>query len=214
MQSSKPSSSLTYLHLSGPPAMPTARAPLILAICPTTEPTAPEAADTTTVSPAFGCADFEQARVGGHARHAEHAERGRDRRELRIELAQPGAVRERMCVCQPARLSTMSPFGEFVIVRGRDLAHGAGFHHLVDADRLGVGRRVAHAPAHVGVEREPFGAQQHLSRARAAAREIPRGGSRMASARPRGGTQARCGGRSRAWRAPGAFSGEVDTGSP
>ncbi len=54
MQSSKPSSSFTYLHFSGPPAMPTARAPLIFAICPTTEPTAPDAADTTTVSPAFG----------------------------------------------------------------------------------------------------------------------------------------------------------------
>ena len=34
--------------------MPTARQPLIFAICPTTLPTAPEAADTTTVSPAFG----------------------------------------------------------------------------------------------------------------------------------------------------------------
>jgi hypothetical protein len=30
--------------------MPTARQPLILAICPTAEPTAPEAAETTTVS--------------------------------------------------------------------------------------------------------------------------------------------------------------------
>ena len=35
--------------------MPTARHPWILAIWPTTPPTAPEAADTTTVSPAFGC---------------------------------------------------------------------------------------------------------------------------------------------------------------
>ena len=34
--------------------MPTARAPLIFAIWPTTEPTAPDAADTTTVSPALG----------------------------------------------------------------------------------------------------------------------------------------------------------------
>jgi small neutral amino acid transporter SnatA (MarC family) len=37
-----------------PPAIPTARAPFIFAICPTTEPTAPEAAATTTVSPGFG----------------------------------------------------------------------------------------------------------------------------------------------------------------
>ncbi len=34
--------------------MPTARQPAILASCPTTLPTAPEAALTTTVSPAFG----------------------------------------------------------------------------------------------------------------------------------------------------------------
>ena len=34
--------------------MPTARQPLSLASWPTTEPTAPEAADTTTVSPALG----------------------------------------------------------------------------------------------------------------------------------------------------------------
>ena len=34
--------------------MPTARQPQALANCPTTLPTAPEAADTTTVSPGFG----------------------------------------------------------------------------------------------------------------------------------------------------------------
>jgi hypothetical protein len=50
----KPNSSATKRHLSGPPAMPTARHPLILAICPTTEPTAPDAVATATVSPAFG----------------------------------------------------------------------------------------------------------------------------------------------------------------
>src|SRR5882757_5855880 len=54
MQASKPSSSVTWRHFAGPPAMPTDRAPLILAIWPTSEPTAPEAADTTTVSPALG----------------------------------------------------------------------------------------------------------------------------------------------------------------
>ena len=37
-----------------PPAMPITRQPLILAICPTTEPVAPAAPETTTVSAAFG----------------------------------------------------------------------------------------------------------------------------------------------------------------
>jgi hypothetical protein len=41
-------------HFAGPPAMPTARAPLTLAIWPTAEPTGPVAAATTTVSPGCG----------------------------------------------------------------------------------------------------------------------------------------------------------------
>jgi hypothetical protein len=39
---------------TGPPAMPTVRQLLILAIWPTAAPTAPAAVDTTTVSPGFG----------------------------------------------------------------------------------------------------------------------------------------------------------------
>ena len=58
MQASKPSSSTTYLHLSGPPAMPTARQPRTLASWPTAVPTAPLAALTTTVCPGFGSMIF------------------------------------------------------------------------------------------------------------------------------------------------------------
>jgi len=54
MHASKPKSSTTARHFSGPPAMPTTRAPAIRAICPATEPVAPAAADTTTVSPGCG----------------------------------------------------------------------------------------------------------------------------------------------------------------
>jgi hypothetical protein len=38
-------------HFSSPPAMPTTRQSCTFAICPTMDPTAPAAADTTTVSP-------------------------------------------------------------------------------------------------------------------------------------------------------------------
>ena len=76
--------------------MPTARQPLIFASWPTIEPTAPDAADTTTVSPGFRLADVEQADVRRHPRHAEHADRRRDRRRLRIELPQLLAVRRRV----------------------------------------------------------------------------------------------------------------------
>jgi hypothetical protein len=40
-------------HFSLPPAVPMTRQPLILAIWPATEPVAPAALDTTTVSPAL-----------------------------------------------------------------------------------------------------------------------------------------------------------------
>ena len=58
MQASKPSSSVTYLHLSGPPAMPTTRQPRALASAPKALPTAPLAAVTTTVSPSLGAMIF------------------------------------------------------------------------------------------------------------------------------------------------------------
>lgn len=54
MHASNPKSSTTARHFCGPPAMPTTRAPAILAICPATDPVAPAAADTTTVSPGCG----------------------------------------------------------------------------------------------------------------------------------------------------------------
>src|ERR1700722_17058051 len=54
MQASKPSSWVTKRHFSALPAIPTALQPLIFPICPTTDPTAPEAAATTIVSPGLG----------------------------------------------------------------------------------------------------------------------------------------------------------------
>ena len=44
----------------------------------------------------FRLADRVQARIGREAGHAEHAEPGRDRRQLGVELAQSGAVRGRV----------------------------------------------------------------------------------------------------------------------
>jgi hypothetical protein len=54
--------------------MPTTRQFLIFAICPTTEPTAPAAAETTTISPGFGwpvSRSPKYAVIPGHAEHAE-----------------------------------------------------------------------------------------------------------------------------------------------
>ena len=46
---SNPTSSTSHRHLSSPPAIPTARQPLIRAICPAILPTEPAAPETTTV---------------------------------------------------------------------------------------------------------------------------------------------------------------------
>src|ERR1700716_1487732 len=46
----------TKAHLAAPPADPTTVCPLSLAIWHTTDPTAPEAADTNTTSPGLGIA--------------------------------------------------------------------------------------------------------------------------------------------------------------
>ena len=51
---SKPSVSVSQRHLSSVPAMPTTRRPRIFPIWPTSDPTAPAAAETTSVSPGFG----------------------------------------------------------------------------------------------------------------------------------------------------------------
>src|SRR5262245_51146250 len=54
MAASNPRSSTIHLHFAGPPAIPIVRQPLIFAICPTTDPVAPAAPETTTVSPSLG----------------------------------------------------------------------------------------------------------------------------------------------------------------
>ena len=77
--------------------MPTALAPAILASCPTSEPTGPLAAATTTVSPGLGLPMSVEPGIGGKARHAEHAQPGRDRRQLAGRAyAGAGALPRRM----------------------------------------------------------------------------------------------------------------------
>ena len=190
---SKPNSSISARHLSAPPAMPTARQPLSFAIWPTSEPTGPVAAATTTVSPGFGWPMLRRPGIGGHARHAEDAERGRGRRRRGVDLAQLLAVEDGVFL--PAAHAEREVAGrEFRVVRAHHLADDAAGHDLADADRLGIGLRIAHAPAHVGVEREPERAQQDLARTGLGDRRRSRAGSRSASARRRGARRARCGG--------------------
>jgi len=49
------------------------------------------------------------------------------------------------------------------VPRGFDARDGTADQHITDRDRCGVGRCIAHAAAHVGVERQVERAQQNLT---------------------------------------------------
>ena len=127
-------------HLSGPPAMPTARQPRALASWPTTLPTAPLAALTTTVSPALGSMICHQADPGRDARHADRAQVGRQRDVRGVDLAQHAALRcastTEYC-CQPPMPTTLSPAAKAAMLRFDHLADGAADHHLRPAAAAG-----------------------------------------------------------------------------
>jgi hypothetical protein len=89
----EPSSSATYRHFSAPLASRLRAS--ILMICPTTEPTAGGGWITTVSRPWL--ADLEQPDIGGHARHAEHA-----------ELVEIGAAAGSSCA-SPRRSTARSP---------------------------------------------------------------------------------------------------------
>src|SRR3984885_6210438 len=94
MAASNPTSSTSQRHLSSPPAMPTARQPLIRAICPTMLPTDPAAPETRTVWP--GSADVEQAEVRGQPADTEGAQIRRCWRQGGVEFVDLGAVGQRI----------------------------------------------------------------------------------------------------------------------
>jgi hypothetical protein len=111
--------------------------------------------------PRFRLTDFEKTDIGGHPRHAEDAERRRDRRRCGIELAQPGAIRKRVFL--PAAIAEHDVADRvFRIARLDDLANRAADHRLPDVNRLCIRFRGTHAAAHVWVEREIENAHEHL----------------------------------------------------
>src|SRR6185437_340546 len=110
----------------------------------------------------LGLADIEKPDPGGDAGHADHAEMGRERLHARIDLAQIAAVGDRVLL--PAGMG-----GDGVahrksrILRLDDFAHPLAGHDLADLRLGGVGARVVHAAAHIGVERQETVAHQHLA---------------------------------------------------
>ena len=100
-------------HLSGPPAMPTARQPHSLASWPTSEPTGPEAAATTTVSPRFGWpisfSPDHAVKPGMPSTPSAEESGARDASSLRIGVPPTPLPSEAACVTHPVGASTMSP---------------------------------------------------------------------------------------------------------
>ena len=67
-------------------------------------------------------------------------------------------------LCQPPCPRTKSPRRQAVRAAGLDHADALALHDLTQLDRGGIGRAVVHPAAHIGVERQPDGADQHLAR--------------------------------------------------
>src|SRR3981189_1289256 len=92
--------------------MPTARQPLLLAICPTTLPTAPPAAETTTVSPALGW------QISSRPIHAvtpgmPSTPRNADAGTRLVSILFNPAPLDRPYCCQPSMPTTLSPTANF-----------------------------------------------------------------------------------------------------
>ena len=101
-------------------------------------------------------------RIGGHPGHSEDAERGRDGRERRIDLAQALAVAERVVL--PAGVAEDDIARREAGVRRLDHpADRAADHGLADLHAWRVGLARVHAPAHVGVEGEVDGPAQNFA---------------------------------------------------
>src|SRR5262249_167962 len=102
--------------------------------------------------------DIGEADIGGHSRHAEDAERGRDRRLVRLELQE--AIARNRAVELPAvaahRVVVLAKAG---MVRAHHLTDDAALDDLADLDGPGIGALSADAAAHIGIEREIKAAQ-------------------------------------------------------
>jgi hypothetical protein len=105
----------------------------------------------------------EQPHVGGHTRHPEDAECGLNWCSRGFNLLQAGAIGQRIGLPASTAYDDIA-FGEPGDVRGNHFADGAALHHIADANRLGVGRRIAHPAAHIGVKGKPQRTQQDLAR--------------------------------------------------
>ena len=151
---------MTQSHFSLPPAMPTTRQPLSLAIWPTSEPTDPGRRRHDHGFAGLRLADIEQAEIGGEPGDPIDAEQMRHRLHVRQldellggkgRIVLPASVGEH----EISRLEAGGPRGDHL--GDRDPGHdGAG----PDGGAIG---RTLHPGAIGGVERDELGAHEDLA---------------------------------------------------
>src|SRR5208337_2095018 len=95
-------------------------------------------------------ADVQKPSIGCQSWHAEHPKRSRNRRNLRIELAEPASIGNRI-VLPAAKGQHDVANGEFRVVRSGHLAHRSAAKRLTDNEGRHIGFGLAHASAHVGI---------------------------------------------------------------
>ena len=107
--------------------------------------------------------DLEQAEVRGHARHAQNPDRCRNGRQRGIDLADLRRRGDRVVLPSEGKSLDDVAFLEGGVLAHLDAPADAAGHDA--ADRIGGGVRLAgaHPAAHVGVERQPEGAHEHLA---------------------------------------------------
>ncbi|MNZ40536.1 hypothetical protein D3C78_580580 [compost metagenome] len=109
----------------------------------------------------LGLADVHQAHVRSHARHTQYPESHR-------RAWQRGNRNDAATVIDAVALPTggtdhQITFLKLRIERTLDPADSAPGHDFADFHRRGVGRCVTHASAHVGIQRQENGLEQHLT---------------------------------------------------
>ena len=115
--------------------MPTARAPLILAIWPTAEPTAPTGGGDHHRLSRRGLADRQKAGIGRETRHSQHSKRRAGRRKRGIELAQIRTIGNRKTLPAGIGADDLS-LTETRMTRSDHPSHGSTFHDIPNFHRL------------------------------------------------------------------------------
>ena len=97
--------------------------------------------------------DVDDPDVRREPSHPQHAERGRHRRDRRVDGAHPAAADDRR-LAPAVVMDDPRAFGPPVVPRRDDPAHGTAAHRLPERERRHVGLGVVHPAAHVRVDRD------------------------------------------------------------